>query len=319
MSLMPLCMGDVSMEKTIVLEGKYKNSPKKIHQYITEVLEIDAVNKQEVGQLAFMARAMVMATLPHSNPNNHIFERKNGHYTLTMTANPKFGLPYGSIPRMLFAWITTITVNQKNPSPEINLGKSFNSFLKKIRLQNGGGKRGNSTRVRDQMMRLLSCTISSVYHDTQKGICKSDQFLISSSFQLWWNPLEPGHKGLMPTSKIILAKDFFEELIKKPIPIDFLALDVLRKSPLQMDIYVWLTYRFSFLKKETIIPWRLIKQQFGSDYAEDSEGTRNFKKKFIQALKKVWIVYPSANVFPNEKGLTLYPSDTHIKKKPKQA
>ncbi|HLB43183.1 MAG TPA: hypothetical protein VJN02_10155 [Gammaproteobacteria bacterium] len=56
--------------------------------------------------LAFMARAMVMATLPHSKPDGFSFQRKNGHYTLTMMANPEFGLPYGSLPRLLLAWVT---------------------------------------------------------------------------------------------------------------------------------------------------------------------------------------------------------------------
>ncbi|MHB1949808.1 MAG: replication protein RepA [Gammaproteobacteria bacterium] len=294
-------------------------SPKDSIRHIAKYLTTFAESDKQTKKVSYMARAMVMATLPHSKSNDLIFQRKNGNYTLTITANPEFGLPYGSIPRMLFAWITTVTVNQKNPSPEIDLGKSFNSFLKKLRLQNGGGERGSSTRVRDQMMRLLSCTISSVYHDQKKGICQSDQFLISRSFQLWWNPLQPGHKRFLPSSKITLAKDFFEELIRSPVPIDFESLNLLRRSPLQIDIYIWLTYRFSFLKKETLIPWGLLKQQFGSDYAEDSEGTRNFKKKFLLALKKVWLVYPAANVFPSEKGLTLYPSDTHVKKRSKKA
>lgn len=292
-----------------------KNSPKKIHQYITEVLAIDAATKQEAGKVSFMARAMVTATLPHSNPNTHTFERNNGHYTLTMTANPKFGLPYGSIPRMLLAWMTTEAVKTK--SPELNLGKSLSSFLKKLKLRHSGGERGSATCVREQMMRLLTCHISCVYYDKKNGICGGDQYLLSRSFKLWWNPIKPDQKDFLAGSKIILAKDFFEELIKKPIPIDFRALAMLRKSPLQMDIYIWLTYRFSFLKKETFIPWKLLKNQFGSDYADDAQGTRNFKKKFIQALKNVWMVYPSANVTPNEKGLMLSQSDTHVSKKNK--
>ncbi|MEO8401582.1 MAG: pirin, partial [Gammaproteobacteria bacterium] len=93
--------------------------PKK---FITKVLALEERNKQEV-QLAFMARALVIATLPHSKPDDFYYERQNGRYTLSMTANPKFGLPYGSIARMLLSWITTEAVSKK--SPEINLGKSF--------------------------------------------------------------------------------------------------------------------------------------------------------------------------------------------------
>jgi len=279
---------------------------------IIEKFAINAEDKERAIQLAFMARAMVSATLPHSKSEDLIFERKNGNFTLTMTANRKFGLPYGSIPRMLLAWITTEAVTKK--SLEINLGKSFAIFLKKFELRSGGGKRGNNTRVREQLMRLITCNISCTYYDKKKGICESDQFHITRSFKLWWNPVKTGQTGFLSNSKIVLAKDFFDELIRSPIPIDFKTINLLRQSPMQIDIYVWLTYRFSFLKNEAFIPWKLLKNQFGSDYADGNQGTRNFKKKFLQALKKVWLVYPAANVCPNEKGLMLYPSETHIKK-----
>ncbi|MCD6040281.1 MAG: hypothetical protein K0S27_1681 [Gammaproteobacteria bacterium] len=283
--------------------------PKKFENY----LSFSQRNFQKPNQLAFLARAMVIATFPHSEPRETLFKRKNGYYSLVMTANPEFGLPYGSTPRVLLAWLTTEAIRKR--SPEIDLGKSLTQFLKKLKLQSGGGERGNTTRVRDQLLRLLTCHISCIYHNKNQGRCANDQFHISRSFALWWNPLEPGAKGFLPQSKIILAQDFFDEMIKNPIPVDFQALHFFRKSPLQMDLYVWLTYRFSFLKDQVFIPWELIKAQFGSDYADDAQGVRNFKKKFLQALKKVWLIYPAANVCPTPKGLTLFVSETHVQKK----
>ena len=293
-----------------------KKSPKRLDSFITEVLAIEAENGQEASQLAFMARALVMATLPHSKPDDDYFERRSGHYTLSMTANPKFGLPYGSIPRMLLAWMTTYAVNKT--SPEIPLGNTLTAFLKKLNLRHGGGERGNSTRVRDQMMRLLTCQISCVYHDNKKGVCEGNHFNIGRSFKLLWNPANAKQKEFLPDSKIILSQDFFEALIKKSVPINFKTLTLLRQSPLQMDIYVWLTYRFFSLKNETFIPWKTLNNQFGSSYSnktgDATRGARNFKAKFLQALKKVWMVYPTANLSPGQKGLTLFPSDTHVKK-----
>ena len=80
-----------------------KKSPKKLGHFITEVIAIQAKNRQEASQIVCMARALVIATLPHSRPDDSYFKRQNGYFTLSMTANPKFGLPYGSIPRMLLA------------------------------------------------------------------------------------------------------------------------------------------------------------------------------------------------------------------------
>lgn len=143
-----------------------KKSPKRLDHFITEVLAIEAENGQEAIQLAFMARALVIATLPHSKPDDNYFERKSGHYTLSMTANPKFGLPYGSIPRMLLAWMTTYTVSKT--SPEIPLGNTLTVFLKKLNLRHGGRERGNATCVRDQMTHLLTCIICSTCGGDQK-------------------------------------------------------------------------------------------------------------------------------------------------------
>lgn len=269
-------------------------------------------NIKENKELAYMARSMVSATLPHSKSEKNIFQRQNGNYVLTMTANPMFGLPYGSTPRELLIWITTEAVIKK--SPELNLGTSFSAFLKKLEMRNSGGKRGNTTRIRDQMMRLLTCSISCIYHDKKKGICDANQFHIGRSFQLWWNPIEINQKNFSPNSKIILSESFYDELVSSPIPINFTALKSLRKSPLQVDIYIWLTYKFSSLNQEMFITWSSLKHQFGCNY-KNVDGTHNFRRKFIEALKKVWLVYPEANVNPDQKGITLLPSDTHIKKK----
>jgi len=211
-----------------------KKSPKKLADFITEVLALEAENEQEKNQLAYMARALVMATLPHSKPNDDYFERTSGHYTLSMTANPQFGLPYGSIPRMLLAWMTTYAVNKK--SLEIPLGNTLTDFLKKLNLSHGGGTRGNVTRVRDQMMRLLTCQISCVYRNNKEGVCESNQFNISRSFKFLWNKTSSKKKAFLPNSTVILSQDFFDSLINKSIPINFKSLTLLRKSPLQMDI-----------------------------------------------------------------------------------
>lgn len=254
-----------------------------------------------------------MSTLPHSLPAGNVFQRKGPRFTLTMIANPQFGLPWGSLPRLILAWMTTEAVRTKNS--ELNLGKSFASFLLKLNLSSGGGVRGNSTRVREQLIRLLTCHISCISHDAKSGHCQGDQFMISRSFDLWWNPLKTSQKSFKTPSKIILAKDFFDELISRPVPIDLRALLALRQSPLQVDIYIWLTYRFSFLKSKSFISWELLKNQFGSNYSENADGLSNFKRKFKLALNAVFVLYPEANIQVGQKGVSLMESQTHVKKR----
>ena len=284
------------------------------NKLVAEFLSIEAESAKEAGMLAYMARSMVMATLPHSKPKGNVFERKNGDYTLTMIGNPKFGLPYGSLPRLILAWMTREAKVKK--SPVLQLGKSFSAFLNALKLSQSGGVRGDATRLREQMLKLFSTHVSCVYQNNKDGVCKADQFLVARSFELWWSPLRAEGGEIAQHSTITLAADFFEEIISRPVPVDFRMLQALRRSPLQIDIYVWLTYRFSYLKKPTLIPWNLLSNQFGSNYANNSQGLRDFKREFLKALHIIAVMYKEANVEIHDEGVVLKPSRSHISSKP---
>ncbi len=109
-----------------------------------------------------------------------------------------------------------------------------------------------------------------------------------------------------------LSETFFNEIISHSVPIDLDALRALKQSPMALDIYCWLTYRMSYLDQRTEVPWVALQAQFGAGYPMDSEGRRNFKKKFLKHLKKVHVVYRNAKVSEGNFGLILKPSKTHI-------
>ena len=111
-----------------------------------------------------------------------------------------------------------------------------------------------------------------------------------------------------------LSEPFYEELVKNPLPIDLRALKALRKSPMAIDIYCWLTMRLLSVKKPTLIPWKSLQEQFGAGYSLDSAGRRDFKVNFQKQLKKVLVVYPEAKVsVPDGKGgLLIKHSKPHV-------
>ncbi|MBU2700436.1 hypothetical protein Ga0466249_001528 [Sporomusaceae bacterium BoRhaA] len=82
-----------------------------------------AAKAQDDFTTSFMARSLVQATMPHSKPKANCYYRENGDYTLVMYGHPKYGTPYGIIPRLLLSWITTEVVRKK--SREIELGHSL--------------------------------------------------------------------------------------------------------------------------------------------------------------------------------------------------
>lgn len=90
------------------------------------VFDIFATEIEDAGRnIGYMARLTVQATMPHSRPTTNEIERQNGNMYLSMMAPAKLGLPYGTPPRHILAWVTTEAVRTK--SRVLTLG-AINSF-----------------------------------------------------------------------------------------------------------------------------------------------------------------------------------------------
>lgn len=272
---------------------------------IINTLALDAEEAKEAGGIGYMARVLVQATLPHKASKEISFKRENGAFELTIVS--PIGLPYGSVPRLLLSWMTTEAVRTR--SPVLILGSSLSAFMAELDLGRHGGRNGDITRFKNQAERLFSSMISCRYKDDEQTHGKG--FTITDEFHLWWKPKEPNQLPLWQ-SNVTLSQKFFEQIIERPVPIDMDALMKLKRSPMALDIYFWLTYRLSYLHKDTVIPWPLLQKQFGADYAQDTEGQYNFKRNFLKHLKNVATIYDKAKVFDVENGLLLKPSPPHV-------
>lgn len=279
-----------------------------IDKLVNEVLAIEQEEAQKAGALGYMARALIQATMPHSRIDSHEFKRRNGSFKLTMLADSEVGLPYGSIPRLLMSWITTEAVKTKQR--ELILGRTLSEFMTELEMIPSGGRWGSITRLKDQMKRLFSASISCTYDDGQNWGIRN--VMPVERADLWWDPKNP-NQAAMWESKLLLGDTFFQEIIESPVPVDMRALKVLRQSPMAIDIYCWLTYRMSYLRRITPIPWNVLQVQFGANYKD----VRQFKRKFLNQLKKVLFVYPDAKVKEEGGSLILFPGKTHIQKQAK--
>jgi hypothetical protein len=285
-------------------------TPQQITQLVNAALEIDSQDARDAGALGFMARSLIQATMPHSKPKELIFHRENGNFTLTMFGNPKVGLPYGALPRLLMAWITTEAL--RTQKRRILLGSNLSDFMRELDIVPTGGRWGSITRLKDQIRRLFSCNISCTYDkEDEKGneMAAGANLNIADNYALWWNPKDPNQTVLFE-SEVELSEKFFNEIINRPVPLDIRALKVLSRSPMALDIYSWLTYRMSYLKKPTTISWEALQLQFGAEYKE----RKTFKYNFIKQLKAVMLEYSEAKVSNEASGLLLQPSHTHIHK-----
>ena len=267
-----------------------------LDRLITDALAIEAQDAKDAGALGYMARALVQATLPHSKPESNEFERRNGAFTLVMLAPSKVGLPYGVIPRLMMAWMTTEVVRTKRR--ELVLGDSMSEFMRQLDMNPTGGRWGSITRLRDQSRRLFTTSVSCFYDGTDAA--GEGGFRIADRHMLWWDPQSPEQRSLF-NSTVMLSERFYDEVRTSPVPIDMRAMKALKKSPLALDIYFWLTYRLSYLRQARVIPWAALQLQFGASYRQDAHGLRDFKRAFLRELKKVVILYPKAKAKEEER------------------
>ena len=277
---------------------------------ITQSMAIEAEDAAKAGAVGFMARALVQATLPHSKTAGNEFSRTNGNFTLSLLAPSHVGLPYGAIPRLLLSWMTTEAVRTK--SRELELGDSLSGFMRELDLIPKAGRWGTTLRLKEQMTRLFASSVTCTYSD-KRGVAMQSVNVVDAA-QLWWNPKDPKQAALWK-STVSLGERFYNEIIERPVPIDIRALAALKRSPMALDIYLWLTYRMSYLNTPVSIPWAALSIQFGAGYKE----VRQFRAAFLRELKRVLVVYPEAKVRVMEAGLDggalmLSPSKTHIKK-----
>lgn len=275
--------------------------------------ESEAILSEEAsiaGQIGFLSSTMVQVTLPHREPkgNPAAWGRSNGRASLTIqpgfyiqkevqidskgkkktVQNPvSLGYPYGSIPRLLLAWVGREVARKKER--EIVLGATLTQFMNDLGISSHtGGVRGSITAVKAQTRKLFSSTIALVDNPDEVD-WNNDGFKLADSLNVWWDPTNPQQSGLFD-SKVTLSERFFNEILRSPVPLDMRALRALKQSTFALDVYCWLTYRSFSVTRRTEVPWEALQAQFGSE----TQSTRKFRSLFRRALCDVSVVYPDA-------------------------
>ena len=170
----------------------------------------------------------------------------------------------------MLAWICTEAV--RTGSREIVLGRSLSEFMRKLGISSTGGR--GQARLRNQMKRLFNCSVQLNY--TAAGSETSATALVAELTDFWWNPKHPDQTGLWE-SKVRLSEAFFNEIVSHPVPLDLTTLKALKRSPLGLDLYLWITYRIFALTTPQRLTWRRMYQQFGAHPAQ-ARDKRNHPK-----------------------------------------
>lgn len=259
--------------------------------------------------VSFQFVPLIQCSYPHTDPGTlQAFVRRNGWLEVRLgTTRPDCGLPYGIPARLLTIYLTTQAI--RTQSPEIFLGESINDFLRRLDVAISRGPRGSLRSYTDQLLRLIFSHISideKVVESSGRTGLALRQALFVKEARLWWDDDQ-----CVDTGTIVLSDDIFQSILARSAPVSTGAIKALRKSPMDLDVYMWLVHRLYRLSKPSPVTWQQLSEQFGHGY----RNPRQFRQHFLASLKKVLSIYEQAQVRPmGETGLLLLPSRPHLQR-----
>ena len=88
----------------------------------------------------------------------------------------------------------------------------------------------------------------------------------------------------------------------------------MKRSPLGLDLYLWLTYRTFGLTRPLRLTWPLLYKQFGVDpsRSNDKFTVRDFRSDCLRELKKINKAWPDLHYSTAKGALLLSPSPPAI-------
>ena len=191
-------------------------------------------------------------------------------------------VPYGALPRLALAHLSTHAVRHK--TREIPIGDSAAQFLELMGMDTQGARYAN---LRRQMHALAACRLQLGY----KGRTFNGQAI--EQFDAWLVNKETKQRSLWP-GLMVLTEHFYSSLLKGAVPLDLRALHVLKGSALALDVYAWLAYRLHRIEGQGVtLHWASLREQFAQEYT-GKDANKNFKGSFLPQLRKVLTVYPQS-------------------------
>lgn len=258
--------------------------------------------------MAFTHSVLCQVGLPRAKVDGREFMRQSGQAWVNVQAGwldeghgPVLQpIPYGVMPRLALAWVSTYAKRHK--TREIPIGESASDFLKLMGMDDQGARYAT---LRVQMHALASCRLQLGF----KGRTFNGQPI--DQFDAWVSNKVEGQRPLWP-GVMMLSEGYFSSLIDSAVPLDNRALLALKGSALALDVYAWLAHRLHRIEgKGVVLHWAALREQFAQEY-QGKDADKDFKKKFLPALKKVLAVYPQANVRQVTGGLLLLGSPPPI-------
>ncbi|MCD8459812.1 replication protein (plasmid) [Xylella taiwanensis] len=277
-----------------------------------------AMERPDDDDRAYMHSIMCQVGLPRSKVEGSSFERVSGAAALLVEAGKLWdgkrfvqqAIPYGPMPRLILAWMNTYAVRFN--TPVIPIGDSASEFLRMLGKGSNGGRNGAYTTFRKQVQALSACRMTLGFN--ANGRAHTYEGKPIKHFDAWLSNKEE-QRPLWPGT-VSFSDDYYQTLKLHAVPLDLRAYMELKGSALAMDIYIWAAQRLHRIEgRPLVLYWSNLRDQFGQEYT-GPEADKNFKKKFLPALRAVLAVYPEARIKQVKGGIMLIASPPPIPFKP---
>jgi hypothetical protein len=272
---------EVSSLRLTVREEKLLKSSFKIYN-----------NPPSGNDMAFNHSILCQVGLPRSKVLGNEFMRRSGDAWLNVQAGyldlgkgPVLqSIPYGPMPRLALAWISTYAKRHK--TREIPIGESASQFLQFIGMDSQGSRH---SKLRQQMHALAACRMQLGFNGSTFNGQPVDQFDA-------WIPSATNLQRTLWSGRMILSEAYFLEVMENGVPLDYRALIALKGSALAIDVYSWLAHRLHRIEgRPVLVHWKSLRTQFADEY-QGKDADKDFKKQFMKVLPSVLGVYPQANI-----------------------
>ena len=245
-----------------------------------------------VRNIVYLPSFLACTTLPHREPAKAEFSRKNGHTVVSLHAPAHVGLPFGVYARLIVIHLTTAAV--RTGHHRFRVGRSLRELFGWMGICDSGGPRGPLALASRQVDRLCATTITTTHYKGTSGV----------NIPIVDEWLTRERDGLTVT----LSDRFYSMLRQSAIPLDEAVVRRLRRSPMAVDAYAWLTYRMHTLNEPCRVPWISLESQFGAEYKRN----RDFRRRFLAALDAVRQAWPGLQLAAHTHALQLDPSPPSV-------
>jgi hypothetical protein len=269
------------------------------------------IMNMEEAEIAVTHAGFALTALPHRKQDpKDIWVKEAARTKLIVQSgldrNEKvIGIPYGATARLILVYLQTEAM--RTGSRRVRLGPSMNGWMRALGRGNGGN---DYQQVARQAKRISACRLT-FFYDTERESLRHNGAFVDTEISMF-RP-EDAQQQQLWEEYLLLNEHYYQSLGKHAVPLVHQALMELTNSSMALDVYIWLAYRLHVISKAVSlkIKWFALKAQFGDGYKE----VRQFKPKFLVALRAALAVYPDANVEVEADGLLLSNSPPPISRR----